>query len=81
MCLIFTENIIAIYVEPRQFDLWDAKILNIKRLQKASFAFQIIISVTTFIGPHKSPYGLETTIVRVDDAGIHVVDFKHEKLN
>jgi hypothetical protein len=68
------------YGEPRQFDLWNAKILNIKRLKKGSFNFEIIISVKTFKGAHNPPYGLETTTIRVDDLGIHVIDFNHQGL-
>ncbi len=67
------------YGEPRQFDLWDAKILNIKRLNKGSFNFEIIISVTTFKGAHNPPYGLEITTIKIDDSGISVIDFKHQK--
>lgn len=66
------------YGEPRQFDLWDAKIISIKRLEPGSFYFEITISVTTFKGPHNPPYGLETTTIRLDATGIHVVDFKHK---
>lgn len=68
------------YGEPRQFDLWNAKISNIKRLHKGSFNFKIMISVTTFKGAHNSPYGLETITLKIDDLGIHVIDFQHQKL-
>lgn len=68
------------YGEPRQFDLWNAKILKINRLQQGSFNFEIKISVKTFKGPHNPPYGLETTTIRIDDFGIRVIDFKHKKL-
>ncbi|KRU25951.1 hypothetical protein VT91_12150 [Clostridium sporogenes] len=66
------------YGEPRQFDLWDAKIINLKRLEPGSFNFEIKISVTTFKGPHNPPYGLETVTIKVDDSGTHVVNFNHK---
>lgn len=68
------------YGEPRQFDLWDAKIINIKRLTPGSFNFEITISVNTFKGPHNPPYGLETVTIRLDDTGTHVVDFQHKDI-
>ncbi|MBO0576136.1 DUF3888 domain-containing protein [Clostridium botulinum] len=68
------------YGEPRQFDLWDAKIINIKRLEPGSFNFEIKISVTTFKAPHNPPYGLETVTIKVDDSGKHIVNFKHESI-
>lgn len=67
------------YGEPRQFDLWSAKILSIKRLQQGSFNFEIKIAVRTFKGPHNPPYGLEITTIRVDTFGIRVIDFNHTK--
>lgn len=67
------------YGEPRLFDLWDAKILSIKRLQEGSFDFETKIAVKTFKGPHNPPYGLEITTIRVDTFGIRVIDFNHTK--
>lgn len=65
------------YGEPRQFALWDAKIINIKRLVSGPFNFEITISVTTFQGAHNPPYGLETVTIRLNDFGTHVVNFNH----
>lgn len=66
------------YGELRQFDLWDAKIISIKRLEPGSFNFETAVSVTTFKGPHNPPYGLEVVTIRIGDTGINVVDFKHK---
>ncbi len=68
------------YGESRQFDLWDAKITNIKRLQPGSFNFEITVSVTTFKGPHNPPYGLEIVTIKFDDFGIHILNFNHKSL-
>lgn len=67
------------YNESRQFDLFDAKVLNIERLRKGSFYFKITIQVVTFIGPHNPPYGIETITILQDTKGIRVIDFKHEE--
>lgn len=69
------------YGEPRQFDLWDAKIISIKRFEPESFNFETTISVTTFKGPHNPPYGLEVVTIRIDGNGIHVVNFKHKAVS
>ncbi|MBV7273871.1 DUF3888 domain-containing protein [Clostridium sp. PL3] len=69
------------YGEPRQFDLWDAKITSIKRLEFGSFNFETTISVTTFKGPPNPPYGLDMVTIRIDDTGIHVVNFKHKDVS
>lgn len=68
------------YGEPRQFDLWDAKIMNIKRLEPESFNFEITVSVTTFKGPHNPPYGLETVTIKIYDSGTHIIKFNHKSL-
>ncbi|KZL91840.1 DUF3888 domain-containing protein [Clostridium magnum] len=69
------------YGELRQFDLWDAKIISIKRLEPGTFNFETMISVATFKGPHNPPYGLEMVTIRFDDTGIHVVNFKHKDVS
>ncbi|MGE5626895.1 MAG: DUF3888 domain-containing protein [Solirubrobacterales bacterium] len=51
------------YGESRQFDLWDAKIIDIIRLTPESFNFEITTSVNTFSGPTNPPYGLKTVII------------------
>lgn len=66
------------YGESRQFDLRDARIINIKRLGLGTFNFEITISVTTFKGPHNPPYGLDTATIIIDDSGTHVVSFNHK---
>jgi len=68
------------YGESRQFDLWNAKITNIKRLEPGSFNFEITVSVTTFKGPHNPPYGLETVTIKFDDFGTHIINFNHKSL-
>ncbi|EJO5348326.1 DUF3888 domain-containing protein [Clostridium botulinum] len=68
------------YGEPRQLDLWDAKIINIKRLEPESFNFEITISVTTFKGAHNPPYGLETITIKLDDYGPHIINFNHQDI-
>ncbi|MDS1002082.1 DUF3888 domain-containing protein [Clostridium sporogenes] len=68
------------YGESRQFDLWDVKITNIKRIETGSFNFEITVSVTTFKGPHNPPYGLETVTIKFDDFGTHIINFNHKSL-
>ena len=53
----------------------DGKILHIENLDGK---FRIKISVTTFVGAHNPPYGIETITLTEDSAGIKVEDFNHE---
>lgn len=66
------------YGEIRQYGLWNAKIINIKRLEPGSFNFEATVSVITFTGPHNPPYGLETITIRFGGENVDIIDFKHE---
>lgn len=66
------------YGEIRQYGLWNAKIIYIKRLEPGSFNFETTVSVITFTGPHNPPYGLETITIRFGYDGVKVIKFKHE---
>lgn len=64
------------YGESRQY--MNAEILDIK---KENGNYELKVRVTTFMGPHNPPYGLETMTIVNDGSGIYVKDFIHESAN
>lgn len=65
------------YGFPKQFDLFDAKILSIKKPTER-FEFDITIQVITFTGAHNPPRGIETITVRTSPTGNEVTYFNHK---
>ncbi|AFS78469.1 hypothetical protein Curi_c14590 [Gottschalkia acidurici 9a] len=70
------EGIHDYYGEYRQY--MDAKVLSIERLEEGSYYFKIVVQVTTFVGAHNPPYGIEIVTIQQDVHGIKVIDFNHE---
>lgn len=69
------------YGKPKMFDLYDAKIVDIKRLkEKGQFSFEVKVQVETYVGPHNPPYGLETITMVNDWTDIFVTKFEHQDL-
>src|SRR5690348_10395566 len=54
----------AFYGESRRIAYWQMDILDIKRLEKGSYWFEIIVRVKTSKGSFGPPYGIETVILR-----------------
>ncbi|MBU3202078.1 DUF3888 domain-containing protein [Clostridium estertheticum] len=65
------------YGVPKQFDLFDAKILSIKKSSE-KFEFDIVVQVITFTGAHNPPRGVETVTVRTSPIGNEVIYFNHK---
>jgi hypothetical protein len=65
------------YGYPKQYDLWDAKILNIRKTSE-SLEYEITVQVETFTGPHNPPRGIETVTILTSPMGTKVINFKHE---
>lgn len=61
------------YGEGRQY--MDGKILSIEKIDGK---IRIKISVTTFVGAHNPPYGIETITLIDEYPGIKIEEFKHE---
>lgn len=61
------------YGDGRQY--MDEKILNIEKIDGK---IRIKVRVTTFVGAHNPPYGIETITFLEDYTGIKVEEFKHE---
>ncbi|MPW26812.1 DUF3888 domain-containing protein [Alkalibaculum sp. M08DMB] len=57
---------------------FDAKIINIERLEDGSYYFKTTVQLMTFEGPHNPPYGLETLTIVQAMSGTRVVDFNHK---
>ncbi len=64
------ENIVNYYGYHKQFGLYDAKILNIKREHGGGFSFIADIQVKTFEHAHAPPYGKETMTFKVSPFGV-----------
>jgi hypothetical protein len=60
----------------RSFELYDAKIVNIKR-EDQTFTFHVTVQVNTYEGAHNPPYGLETISFKVSPNGVYPISFKH----
>jgi hypothetical protein len=63
---------------PRQYGLYDAEIIKIERVQKGGFLFNVTVKVTTFVGSHNPPYGIETMTLAVDPGNSMVIDYQHK---
>ncbi|AFS77676.1 hypothetical protein Curi_c06020 [Gottschalkia acidurici 9a] len=72
------DSITEYYGYSKSFDLWDAKVLSLERLEQGLYYFKIIVQVKTFQGAHNPPYGIETVTIQQDVHGIKVIDFIHE---
>ncbi|QGU93905.1 DUF3888 domain-containing protein [Clostridium bovifaecis] len=72
------ETITEYYGEPRQLDLSNAKVLDIKRTKEESFYFIVTIRVRTCDRGRNPKYGVETITLTNTNKGIRTVDFVHE---
>ncbi|MCA1028884.1 DUF3888 domain-containing protein [Cytobacillus kochii] len=75
----------------RSYDLFDAKIISIKRnvpgetpeekeVNKGVYDFTVKVQYRTFVGAHNPPLGLETLTLRVTPNGVKLLDFNHKDL-
>ncbi len=65
------------YGYPKQYDLWNAKILSIRKTSKR-LEYEITVQVETFTGPHNPPEGIETVTILTSPMDTKVINFKHE---
>jgi len=72
------KEIINYYGYPKQYGLYDAKILSIIRDHEGQFTFIAKIQVTTFEHAHAPPYGKETITFKINPLGVKTISFKHE---
>jgi hypothetical protein len=72
------KEIINYYGYPKQYGLYDAKILSITREHEGSFDFNAEVQVTTFEHAHDPPYGKETMTFKIDPLGVKTISFQHE---
>ncbi|WNR45053.1 DUF3888 domain-containing protein [Paenibacillus roseipurpureus] len=72
------QAVTSYYGHPKQFDLFNAKILHIKREREGGFGFIVNVQVKTFEGAHNPPYGTETITIDVNPARVSVTDYKHK---
>ncbi|MCG7346050.1 DUF3888 domain-containing protein [Sporosarcina sp. ACRSL] len=72
------KEIINYYGYPKQYGLYDAKILSITREHEGSFDFNVEVQVTTFDHAHDPPYGKETMTFNISPFGVKTISFQHE---
>lgn len=72
------KEIIQYYGYPKQYGLYDAKILSITREHEGQFSFIAKVQVTTFEHAHNPPYGKETMTFSISPFGVKTIRFKHE---
>jgi len=60
----------------KQYDLYDAKIISIKKTPE-KFEYEIIVQVETFTGAHNPPRGIETITVLTSPMETKVINFNH----
>lgn len=70
------EAIKSYYGENRAF--MDAKLLELKKSGQGQYTFTAKVQVTTFVGAHNPPYGIETITIIKDLGKIYVSNFVHE---
>jgi hypothetical protein len=63
----------------RSYALWDAKILQIRRLEEGGFSFKVTIQIRTYTGPHNPPEGVETMTFNISPFGVKLLDFVHHE--
>jgi internalin A len=51
---------------------------SILDVQESNGSYLITVRVTTFVGPHNPPYGIETVTIKKDWDKVTVEQFKHE---
>lgn len=73
-----TEAVDKYYGEIKQFDLTNAKILNIIKPNKEVAEYYIVVQVETFTGAHNPPRGIETITINTSPMGTKVINYKHE---
>lgn len=71
-------EIIHYYGYPKQYGLYDAKILDLKREEDGGFSFRAKIQVTTFEAAHNPPYGVETMMFKINPAGVETLSYAHK---
>ncbi|WP_245799427.1 DUF3888 domain-containing protein [Sporosarcina newyorkensis] len=72
------KEIIHYYGYPKQYGLYDAKILNIVRENEGEFSFIAKIQVTTFDHAHDPPFGEETMTFNISPFGVKTISFQHK---
>jgi len=64
------------YGYPKQYDLYDVKILKI--VKESQFSFKVSVEVTTFEHAHSPPYSKEIITFEVSPTGVSTVRYIHK---
>jgi len=73
-----SEGVEDYYGYHKQFGLYDAEILSIKRESEGSFSFKAKVQVNTFEHALNPPYGKETMTFDISPMGIKRISYVHE---
>lgn len=66
-----------VYGEPKQYDLFNAKIVKIERPQAGGFHFIVTVTIQTFEGAHSPPYGKDRFTFDITPEQTVLIDTKH----
>lgn len=67
----------TLYGEPKQYDLFNAKIDSIERPESGGFHFIVTVTIQTFEGAHSPPYGKDRLTFDVTPEQTTLLDTKH----
>lgn len=70
--------VVGYYGAPKQYDLFDAEILDLQNIKPGSFDFTATIRITTFSGSHNPPYGIDTIKMSINSYQVIVEKFEHK---
>ncbi|MCC3359271.1 DUF3888 domain-containing protein [Bacillus sp. REN16] len=56
----------------------DEKVISITRSKEGGNDFDVIVTITPFVGAH-NPIGMDTLTMNITPAGVIVTNYKHEK--
>lgn len=66
------------YNNSKQFDIYDAGILSIKKIGE-KFRFEVVVQIETYTGPHNPPGGIDTITISTGPMGTKVVNYIHKE--
>ncbi|WP_055668837.1 DUF3888 domain-containing protein [Desnuesiella massiliensis] len=66
------------YNNSKQFDIYDAEILSIKKIGE-KFQFRVVVQIETYTGPHNPPGGRDTITISTGPMGTKVVNYIHKE--
>ncbi|MED1645578.1 DUF3888 domain-containing protein [Brevibacillus agri] len=74
---VISQAVSKYYKTPRGFDLFNTKILSIKRDRPGEFSFEVIVQISTFVGAHNPPVGTDILTIKLTPSSARVINYQH----